>query len=557
MTKAVVTTHLHVQAKKINKKVLEKHYRHHFFKDNGCSKCEHVSYRPTTECQICPNYEGSLRLWKEKTVQGVEYIALPPGRPEKIEKLFKLKLKIEDRRKVLKLKDKIKFKRKLFTGEIVNGRKTVNQQELAELWLEKKNGIIIAPPRAGKTILGTYLTTKLNVKTLIVAHQKDFLRQFLATFIGSKSKKAFTDINKKSIGIVKKPEDLLKYDIALMTYQSFIREKTSLLRISKFLRNKFSFLIVDELHRAASPRFSEFISRLDCKYRLGLTATLNRKDSKDVLLPDYFGPVVGTAKVSSLIPQIILTETGVYSKYNYNNWVSAMRFLSKHEKRTEMILKQIEKDYKKGHKCIIIPVDYKEHAFRLKNLVNDMAAANGWTEFEPFADVFHANCDREKIIKKADSGKLPVLIAIRSMITMGIDMATPSMIYIVVPMSANSGAGAPMFYQLSHRVASWAENKKPPVIRLFLDGIGQSYGCFKSLFWKEIFPNLEGRSKEPRYKMSDITLKRAMMLGALKTKYFPVNQPGERITSKQILKQEGIPLNYTKTKAVSPVKKAF
>lgn len=293
------------------------------------------------------------------------------------------------------------------------------------------------------------------------------------------------------------------------------------------------------VHNSAAPAFARFLSELDCKYRMGLSATIIRKDSRSVLLPELLGPIVAKAKSSSLIPTIKLVETGLTAKYNYRTWVHAMQFLARNKPRTKLVLEHVERDYNNGHKCIIIPVDFKNHAFALKKELDELAEKRGW--ITPFAQVFHAGCDRKKILADVDRGKIPVLIAIRSMISMGIDLSLPSMLYIVVPMSGNSEAGAPMFYQLSHRVATWMKNKKPPVVKVFIDGLPQSSGCFRSMFWKEIYPNLEGKAKEPRYKMLDSDYQRAMMVAGARPKYIPINDPGVRMTSKQILTKTGTP----------------
>lgn len=252
----VITTHAYIPEEKVNRKVLHKHYLHRFYKEEGCSKCPLVQDRPVIECETCPNYKGEIQLWREKTIKGKDYIALPPGRISKLEDLFKLRFKIDDRRKEHKLPYKIKFTGDLFTGEIVDGRKTVDQKEIVNKWLKTKNGMISAPPRSGKTVMAANGVTQLNVKTLIIAHQADYLRQFLRTFIGSKKRKPMTNIKelrketgKPIIGIVKKPEDLKKYDIALMTYQKFIRKESAAKRIAKYLRGHFGLVIVDEVHR--------------------------------------------------------------------------------------------------------------------------------------------------------------------------------------------------------------------------------------------------------------------------------------------------------------------
>lgn len=544
---AVINSKIHLPADKIDQSRLYKHYLVRLYKEAGCAKCPLLPLRHTVECSTCPNFSSEIQLWRDKIVNGKDYVSMPPCNLERLQDVLHIKLKdIDDRRPVLPLSYKLKFTGKLHKGQIEDGRQTVDQVDIMSKWMEEKSGIIQAAPRSGKTVMATAITCKLNVRTLIITDKIDLLKQFKRTFVGDteKGRPAMTNIpdleekNKCVIGLVESLKDLDKdYDICLVNYQKFIKSGTAFKRIQKYLKGKYTFLIVDEIHGGAAAAFSKFLSRLDCKYRLGLSATPFRKDGRSTLLPALIGPVVARAAAQALIPKITLVETGVHSKYAHKMWVFAMKFLSKHEERTNLIINQIIKDYKKGHKCIIIPVDFKAQAFELKRRINIRAQEEGLKE--NFAEVFHRGCDRDKILRRADQGKIPVLIGIRSMIKQGIDLSTPSMIYIVVPMSAILGVGAPMFYQLAMRVATWLKGKQAPEIKIFIDGISFSTGCFRSLFIKEIKPHLGNKAGEtPRYQMDENEYKRAWQLVSSKD-YKPINPPGVRWSSKKILEKQG------------------
>jgi hypothetical protein len=272
---------------------------------------------------------------------------------------------------------------------------------------------------------------------------------------------------------------------------------------------------------------------------MGLSATPERKDGRSFLLSHLIGPQAARATTVSLVPRISLFETGVITKYNHRVWVYAMKFLAAHRPRMKMIINQIFTDYEAGHKGIIIPVDFKAQAKLLKQEIQ--LEANRRNYDFTFAEVFQSGCNRKKILAKVDSGKVPVLLAIRSMIKQGIDVATPSMIYIVVPMSAVPNIGAPMFYQLSNRVSSYAPNKKAPEIRVFVDGIGASIGCFKGLFRNEIQPKLfRGKNGEqPFYKMDKDDYDRARQLVWTRA-YVPMNPEGKYWSSKKIMEKSRV-----------------
>ncbi len=544
---SVINTKIHIPAKKIDESKLHKHFLVRLYQESMCAKCPLLSLRHAVECSTCPGFKSEIQLWREKYIGEKKYISMPPCNLERLQDVLGIELEdIDDRRPIYKLPYKLKFTGKLHQGQIEDGRQTVDQKSIVAKWLQTKEGIIQAAPRSGKTVCSVAIVCELNVKTLIVTDKIDLLRQFYATFMGDEKKKrrAMTNIadlqtkKRPIIGLIENPKDIKnidKYDIVLLNYQKFIRKETAVERIKKHLKGKFSLLVADEIHQGAAPAFSKFISRLDCKYRLGLSATPVRKDGRSILLGSLIGPVVARANAQAFVPKITLIETGVYSKYNHRLWVFAMKFLAKNEKRTDLIINQVFKDYAKGHRCIIIPVDFKAHAFELQRLINKRAVQEGLKE--KFAEVFHAGCNREDILLRADQGKIPVLIGIRSMIKQGIDLSAPSMIYLVVPMSAIAGIGAPLMYQMSNRIATWLKGKKHPEIKLFIDGIGQSTGCFRGLFTKEIRPHLIApKGETPRYSMSDTELKRAWQIIGQKD-YKPINPAGKYWSSKTILEK--------------------
>jgi hypothetical protein len=77
-------------------------------------------------------------------------------------------------------------------------------------------------------------------------------------------------------------------------------------------------------------------------------------------------------------------------------------------------------------------------------------------------------------------------------------------------MSAKPGVGAPMFYQLSHRVSTPKKGKKQPIVRLFVDDVSASMACFKSLFFREILPKSNGNKQ--RYILSQDTKNKAFVI---------------------------------------------
>lgn len=559
MVDILISSRVFVPADQIDRDLLT-NYEIPQYKEEGCSRCPiyKEGERHSSDCDSCPNFSGITQLWQEKRFKGQDYIALPPGRIKRLERIFDLDIsKAVDLRPEIPFKSKLKFTGELYHGQVINKRKTVDQVAVVADWLRRKTGIIEVPPRGGKTVIATYAVCELGLRTLIVTHEGRLLKQFRRAFRGNHKYPAFTNVRKLEAksgkSIVKIIDKLTDFtddvDVALITYQKFIRA-TGSARIRKYINNHFSFLIVDEAHMGGAAKYIDFIAKLNCRYRMALSAKIDRKDGQSYVVKEYLGNTVARSEVTALIPEIELVETSVGTAYNYKSWPYAMQFLANHQAREKLILRETFQDLQAGH-VIIIPVDFVKHGQRLTDLINKQARYRRKMQGEKWPQetaVFYSNQirnpnDLQKILGRVDRGRHKVLIAIRSKIKMGIDLALPTMLYCVVPMSASARVnskgmpiGAPMFYQLSHRISTWVKGKRQPKVKLFIDNIPQSVGCFKSLFWKEIWPNLRPLGKRSaHYKMTADNITRAMQISRM-SEYLPPGKPGERITTEQIIK---------------------
>jgi hypothetical protein len=65
------------------------------------------------------------------------------------------------------------------------GSLTPSQERAVEAVLSHDMGVLIAPPGAGKTVMGCFTVAKRNVPTLILAHRKPILEQWRASLVSS------------------------------------------------------------------------------------------------------------------------------------------------------------------------------------------------------------------------------------------------------------------------------------------------------------------------------------------------------------------------------------
>lgn len=525
--KAFIKDALYIKKKFVQDKAsLNKHFKFIRYEHKVCPLC---GERPSIKnvCTYCQNPQV-FKLWSLVDIDGKAYYRLPKGCLKKIFTLYNLeKDDVLDKRKKHKLDYKIKWTGSLRDGSKIDGMKTADQKSIIEAWLKKKYGLIECPPRTGKTVIGCNIAIRLGCKTLIMAHQEDLLNNFLITLKGDADTPAMTNIPKLEkkfgrpiAGIVNKLSDLKKYDIALVNYQKFIRNPKTL----KYIIGKFGFLIIDEVHMGNAKAYRTLLSKLDCKYNLGLTATPERKDQLNFIIEHLIGPVVVRTQSTSMLPLLSLIKTNIGGDKKYRSWHYAMKFLAENVDRQNIIVRNVFQDLRAGHDCIIIPVDWKKHAFKLQQAIEKQAKINKVKRKEKygkdFVMIFHRGVDRNKILKDIDSGKIKVIIAIRSMFKQGINLYKPSMLYSLIP--TNNPA---MFYQLANRVCTPYKGKDQPEVKIFLDDLPMSKGCYKSLFTKEILPRLSSKKgNKPRYLMRDESYKESLNLikQKVESKYKPL-----------------------------------
>ena len=336
------------------------------------------------------------------------------------------------------------------------------------------------------TVMATFLTCALGARTIIIAHQFELLDQFYNTFVRD------TDMKPGQVEIVKSLAALKKSkaDVVLVNPQKFYRQMK---KVRPLLR-KFSLVVVDEVHTAAAKIYAQVVGNIPAIYRLGLSATPDRKDSRSKLNSFLVGPVVAKAKGVTLRPTVEHYQVKAYPRVDYKLWSSAIGWMADSEERNAEIVDNVFEDLKNGHHSIIIPVNYKRHMETLVNMIN--ARARQELDFRGNLAVgLHAKAKRKEVLARADDAtkKKPcVLVAIMSIIKQGITLRSPTMLHAVMPMAGNPAVGAPMARQCFYRVCTPVAGKQQPVVRLYLDNVTMFRNAARSLVFHEIVPRSKG-----------------------------------------------------------------
>lgn len=288
-----------------------------FIKSNSCNVLD-----KSLETRILKNIMEyrSLKLFWVK-----EYLALETIRPEIIEEILKDKViikKMVNRVNACMLlfnkSDKIDVKKRLFEKAFyfidetnVRGRDIdINflkitrsglefkfreyQLQAASAFLDNKDkagggGVVIMPPRSGKTCVGLKVIESLKTNTLIITENDSCAANWKQELLDK------TDLGEESILLYNsnhqetQPITITKYSYLTVNEDAF-----------KYLaQQKWGLIIYDDAHKLPASKYIE-TADISSRYKLALAATLARSDKQGSLVYALIGP-----KWYEILPQTL------------------------------------------------------------------------------------------------------------------------------------------------------------------------------------------------------------------------------------------------------------
>lgn len=254
-----------------------------------------------------------------------------------------------------------------------NGKLRDYQEEPVQRFMDaakdpcRRGGILNVYCGFGKTNLAIYIMCMLRKKTIILCH-KDFLLQQWKERIEVFAPNA-------KIGLLKaKVIDIEDKDVVLASLQSVAMKE-----YDDDMFKEFGLLIADESHHLPAEVFSQALRKINCKYSLGLTATLNRKDGLSKVLKWYIGDVVFKATKRNDQVNIRLIDyyepdpTYSLECKGYGNKLNVSKMINNicdYDPRSKFIVEEVKKLLQREpSRRIIILSDRRNHLERLHVLL--------------------------------------------------------------------------------------------------------------------------------------------------------------------------------------------
>lgn len=201
-----------------------------------------------------------------------------------------------------------------------------HQEDAVQAIIRMEDGVIVAPPSAGKTVLALEAIRRSNQRAIIIVDRLNILDQWKSRceeFLG------LTPLTINGIDIISF-NDIIKAPIVIGMQQSLN---------NKFLPgfyDSFGFAVLDECHHVSADTYLDVLQRFNTTYRIGLSATPYRGDGLDLISKLVIGPVIYSVDDHDLIknryiikPRIETLNTGFEHDFWSTHSVTAQMICDK------------------------------------------------------------------------------------------------------------------------------------------------------------------------------------------------------------------------------------
>ena len=297
------------------------------------------------------------------------------------------------------------------------------------------NSIINAWVSWGKTFTGLAIAGKLGQKTLVITHTVPLRNQWA---------KEVKKVYGFEPGIIGSGRFEIDAPIVIGNTQTLYRN------IEK-IRKEFGTIILDEMHHVSSPTFSKLLDTNYCRYKIGLSGTIERKDGKHVVFRDYFGNTLfKPPKENYMTPTVHIVPSEIrFMDGAKIPWANRVTKLATDEEYQHTISMLAAAYAARGHKVLVVS-DRVSFLKRCAELTGDKAIC-------VTGEVSHE--DRETLVDEILYGDKEVLYGTQAIFSEGISVDTLSCLILGTPVN-----NEPLLTQLVGRVIRKKEGKIDPVI---------------------------------------------------------------------------------------------
>lgn len=207
------------------------------------------------------------------------------------------------------------------------------------------------------------LMCHLNRKTLVIVHKELLLNQWIER-IQQYAPNA-------RIGVIQGTTcDTTDKDIVIGMIQSLSQKD-----YPQEIFNEFGFLCVDEAHHLMAKIFSKVLYKCCPKYKIGLSATPERKDGLTFAIEWFMGKIIvqikrETEAMVRFVPFKDPNSVERFNKFGKINFAAMINDLTVNEKRNQLIIDQI-KQLRKDGRTVVVMTSRRSHCELIQFMLDE------------------------------------------------------------------------------------------------------------------------------------------------------------------------------------------
>jgi superfamily II DNA or RNA helicase len=287
------------------------------------------------------------------------------------------------------------------------------QERAIQAILEAGGGVIQAPTGSGKTFTALNLITRLGQRTLVLVRNRDLAEQWRSEI------RRVLGIEPGLWGSGKRCDG----DIVVGLVQTVSSEPVE----------GFGAVLLDEAHSCPCRQSYETLTRTKARYRIGLTATPQRRDGLEPMLYAALGPIVAEITEqdvgAGVLPVTVAVRDVPYRGGNIDSWTALVSELAADPERNRLIVESTLKAAASAP--VVVLTATIEHAERLGQMMDGALVVHGQLP---------AKVRRERMVLAQTTR---ILIGTMSLLSEGLDIPPLTSLIMAAPVSASTEKETP------------------------------------------------------------------------------------------------------------------
>ena len=315
--------------------------------------------------------------------------------------------------------------------------------EVEQMISKQQSGIVCAYTGFGKTVLGYLAAYTAQCKTLVITTKDDIYKQWIDGACGLNGSPNFLGLDPSEVGEIRGDKcevNGTKFVVAMI--HSLSKDG----KYPDWITKGFGLVIFDECHRVPAEQFSAVVGMFPAKIRMGLSATPDRSDGKELMLYAHIGPIRAKTEGELMIPKVLRftsswecprvfrsdPETGqkrlIRLPHEPGKTTHLEKMMAADSVRNHMIADLILSAFEKDRKLVVFSTLH-EHLKALHRAVQDLGVSGRNMGFYIGATTKADKAAREKVKVK------PIIFTTYSMMSEGTNIPWVDTCILAIPRS--------------------------------------------------------------------------------------------------------------------------